>query len=151
MHTDDAMLTGRCGCHTVTFCSTKAAIVLSHCHCSECRRVYGTAFGSIVVVPRSGFRYLSGELEIACFAASPRVNRYFCRVCGSSLPLVEEWDPLVGIPLGLVNDADRALEGIKSQHIFAADALDCVVQDAPRFAAWPPGQDGNNRAQHLRD
>lgn len=146
-----AALTGRCGCGEVTFNCCESPKLLSHCHCSECRRAYGSAFGSIVVVPRSGFRYDSGEDAIARFAASVRVNRYFCRGCGSPLPLVEDWDPLVGIPLGLLDNADAALAHTPVQHIFCSDALACVTLDGDRFDTWPPGDNGNDRASELRE
>lgn len=83
--------------------------------------------------------------------ASARVNRYFCRSCGSPLPLVETWDPLVGIPLGSIDDADQVVQDAPGQHIFTADALACIGQDSPRFDAWPPGDNGNDRADELRD
>lgn len=143
-------LTGRCSCGEVSFSCVEPASLLSHCHCSECRRAYGAAFGSIVVAPRSGFRFASGEASISRFAASARVTRFFCSQCGSPLPLVEDWDPLVGIPLGLLDDPDGFLQDIPVQHIFAADSLTCLATEGPRFDAWPPGDDGNDRADELR-
>jgi hypothetical protein len=91
---------GSCLCHAVTFEFDGAIESLQACHCSRCRKFYGGAFGPIAIVRRVNFSYLSGEDFIASYPSSERVNRYFCRVCSSPLPLVEDWDPLVGIPLG---------------------------------------------------
>jgi hypothetical protein len=77
---------------------------MGNCHCSQCRKAYGAAFGTVAVVSATDFTYTSGKELIASFKATARVTRYHCKNCGSPLPIYEEWDSLVGIPAGLMDD-----------------------------------------------
>jgi hypothetical protein len=88
---------------------------MGNCHCSQCRKAYGSAFGTVAVVSTTAFRYTKGQDLIVAFKMSARVTRYHCRICGSPLPLCEPWDPLVGIPAGLLDDDPKCKP---SSHVF---------------------------------
>jgi hypothetical protein len=141
---------GSCLCHAVTFEFDGAIESLQACHCSRCRKFYGGAFGPIAIVRRGNFSYLSGEDFIASYPSSERVNRYFCRVCSSPLPLVEDWDPLVGIPLGLLDDDPQQKIG---SHIFVGSKAPWyeLSSDVPTHEEWPPNEDMKERFRTLNE
>jgi len=143
-------LRGRCLCGAVRFEIHGAVAELSTCHCSECRKAYGAASGTVAIVARDDFTYTDGEARIRRYRQSDRVNRYFCSDCGSPLPMVEEWDPLVGVPAGLLEDDP----GIRmTNHIFVASkpAWSEIGDSAPQHAEWRPGEDMNERASELKE
>ena len=78
------MIRGSCLCGDVAFHVSGDVMEMGNCHCSECRKAYGAAFGTVAVVEKERFKYLSGEELIRSFAQSERVNRYFCSKCGVS-------------------------------------------------------------------
>jgi hypothetical protein len=141
-------LRGGCLCGSVTFEIDGPIHSLQACHCSRCRKFYGSAFGPIAIVDSGSFAYRSGEECIASFRSSERVNRYFCRQCGSPLPIAEPWDPLVGVPAGLLEDDPGQLI---SQHIFVASKAPWheIPDTAVQHAEWPPDQDMDERYEDL--
>jgi len=143
------MLRGSCLCGGVRFEVHGAVREIGNCHCSQCRKAYGSAFGTVAVVSKADFSYTLGQELIAAFKATARVTRYHCRKCGSPLPMCEEWDSLVGIPAGLLDDDPKCKP---SSHIFTASkALWWDITDRqPQFEAWPPDQDMNERARLLK-
>jgi hypothetical protein len=143
------MLRGSCLCGGVRFEVRGAVHEMGNCHCAQFRKAYGSAFGTIAVVSRDDFAYTSGRELIASFKATERVTRYHCRNCGSPLPICEDWDTLVGIPAGLLDDDP----GCKpSSHIFVGSKAPWwdIADEQPQFEAWPPAQDMNERAKKLR-
>jgi hypothetical protein len=103
----------------------------------------------VAVVENRAFSYLTGEDQIRSYPQSERVTRYFCGRCGSPLPMVEEWDPLVGIPAGLLDD-DPGLR--ISSHIFVGSKAPWseIADSLPQYEEYPPGEDMNERAARLR-
>ena len=87
------MIRGRCECGLVTYAIDGQINDYSHCHCSQCRRLHGAAFGSYGGVDRSGFHWRSGENELTTYSSSAKNDRVFCRVCGSLLLTVPNNEP----------------------------------------------------------
>ncbi len=54
------MLTGSCLCGRVAYEANAEMGPIGHCHCESCRKAHGSAFSSIVSVPRSSFRWTRG-------------------------------------------------------------------------------------------
>lgn len=79
------MLKGHCECGRVTFEVDSEVTNFSHCHCSMCRRLHGAAYGTFGVVPRSAFRYVTGDEDIKSYWSSERNERIFCGNCGSNI------------------------------------------------------------------
>jgi hypothetical protein len=143
------MLTGACLCGAVRFQVAGPVLQLHNCHCSECRKAYGAAFGTVAVVEAKHFAYLSGADLIGAYKQSERVTRYWCKQCGSRLPIAEPWDPLVGIPAGLLEgDPGRRPDF----HIFVGSKAPwwTITDKAPQYEAWKPGEDLNERAEDLK-
>lgn len=109
------MISGSCLCGQVHFCISGEIREISNCHCSQCRKAYGSAFGSIAVCASEDFRYLSGSELISAYVQTSNVTRRFCSNCGSNLPIKEDGDPYVGIPAGLLDDDPGP---VLSEHIY---------------------------------
>jgi hypothetical protein len=109
----EIMLRGSCLCGGVHFEVQGTVHEMGNCHCTQCRKAYGSAFGTIAVVSRDGFSYTSGLELIVSFKSTERVTRYHCRNCGSP----SWWD---------------------------------IADEQPRFEAWPPARDMNERAKKLK-
>ncbi|KAK1766328.1 DUF636-domain-containing protein [Phialemonium atrogriseum] len=77
-------LTGRCVCNKLQYSahleSTDDART-SICHCSSCRRAFGTNYGLTTKVPLSGFKYEKGDPKL--FTQANGVIREFCDTCGT--------------------------------------------------------------------
>ena len=51
------MITGTCLCRQVAFSIHGPVIEMGNCHCTECRKAYGSAFGTIAVCRKEQFQY----------------------------------------------------------------------------------------------
>jgi len=78
------IMEGGCGCGALRYRIEGKPAALIACHCSECQRQSGSAFGMSLVVPKDSFRLLSGEPKTYTrLAASGRkVDCVFCDECG---------------------------------------------------------------------
>jgi hypothetical protein len=65
-------------------------------------------------------------------------------VCGSPLPVKEDWDPLVGIPAGLLDD-DPIIK--PTEHIFVGSKAPWwqITDNVPQFEEWSDGSDPEKR------
>ncbi len=81
----DKVFEGSCQCQKVRYRVTGDLGEMSHCHCTDCRKMHGAAFATYVGVERKLFKFLSGEDRLASFRAESGTERQFCRACGSSL------------------------------------------------------------------
>src|SRR5688572_23237381 len=81
-----AMTLGACLCGTVRYELDGPFTMMSHCHCSMCRKHHGAPFATFVAAAHSGFRWRSGEDAVGTYASSPQGVRTHCRHCGSVGP-----------------------------------------------------------------
>ena len=84
------MIRGSCLCGSVLYEISGALYRLLHCHCSQCRKAHGAAFGTYARVKRADFRFLAGESDVVSYASSPGVRRTFCQRCGASLQFIRD-------------------------------------------------------------
>lgn len=110
---------GSCLCGKVRYEIRGNLGIFQYCHCSRCRKVTGSAFGSNLFVSPEDFTWLSGrdfvtryELETAKYFAT-----CFCRNCGSSLPWLAKTGKAVVVPAGTL-DGDPEIKPM--QNIFCA-------------------------------
>jgi hypothetical protein len=99
------------------------------CHCSRCRKAFGSAFAATFYVEARQFRWTRGEELVAGYEAPirqrpPAYRHVFCRVCGSALPIVRGELGIVEIPASAI-DGDPGTR--PARHIF-------VRAKAPWFA-----------------
>jgi hypothetical protein len=129
------MISGSCLCGAVAWQLDGPVDLINFCHCSMCCKVHGAPFGAFAHGSASAFRWLRGEPSISRNESSPNVYRSFCRVCGSSVPVLEADE--FCIPAGSI-DGDPGVR--PSVHIFVASkALWYEITDRlPQFDRFPP-------------
>ena len=107
---------GSCLCGAVKYRIDVPIESASHCHCSQCRKGHGAAFGSYATVPWSSFAWAAGEDSVARYTSSPGVTRTFCRHCGATLQWYSDAHPeTVGVTLGTL---DTPLGVVPQKHIY---------------------------------
>lgn len=131
------MLRGSCLCSGIHYEIDGPVADMTHCHCGMCRKASGAAFETSVTAKGRDFRWTSGEELVETYKSSPELDRLFCRVCGSSLAVVEPKTGDVFVAAGTLDDDP----GIRLQsHIFVGSKAPWydILDDAPRFDEYPP-------------
>lgn len=134
------MYKGSCLCGKVTFEILGAIGNIIFCHCSQCRKAQGSAFGANGFVKREDFNFIGGEDNLSSYESSSGKHRCFCRTCGS--PILSRRDDvpeMIRIRLGTVEaDIDEKPVG----HIFAASKANWyeITDDLPRYEEYEPGR-----------
>ena len=101
-------LTGGCLCGAVRYEYDGEVGAAGYCHCADCRRVSGSAFGISVRVETAGFRLTQGTPKAFTKPGDSGrlVTRYFCSDCGSPLFTAPPLHPTVYfIKAGSLDDA----------------------------------------------
>lgn len=97
------MYTGGCLCGNVRFQITGPIRDIVYCHCSQCRKVQGSAFATNGAVQADEFLIVSGANALVGYRYGPGKMKYFCSACGSPLYSKNEALPgVVRIRLGTV-------------------------------------------------
>ena len=78
---------GGCQCGSVRYRVEGEPLSLAVCHCTECQRQSGSAFGMSLAVPSDAFRLLAGALKTFTTGCdSGRTKRCaFCPDCGTRI------------------------------------------------------------------
>ena len=100
-------VTGGCLCGAVRYEYSGEVGAAGYCHCEDCRRTSGSAFGVSVRVAASGFRFTKGEPRSFTKAGESGrlVTRCFCGDCGSPLCTLPPLHPdVVFIKAGSLDD-----------------------------------------------
>jgi hypothetical protein len=89
------VLTGGCLCGGVRYRYEGEVRDANYCHCEDCRRVSGSAFGVSVPVEAAGFAIVKGEPRgyTSAGESGRSVTRFFCPDCGSPLFTVPPLHP----------------------------------------------------------
>lgn len=74
---------GSCHCGAVRYESQGRVLRFVNCHCPDCRKTSGSAFGAVLVVEAAGFRLVEGDAMVVPYESSPGKYRCFCKECGS--------------------------------------------------------------------
>ncbi|KAK7909035.1 hypothetical protein PG985_014913 [Apiospora marii] len=146
-------LTVRCQCGHVSFPTPSAQrIALFHCHCTECQKQSGSAFGTSAIYPAAGLFPLSPELEaqLGCYERPTdkggTMRCWFCRDCGSRL-----FHRIVapdGTPRWTVSIKGGCIEGLDwagGKHIYTRSAVVDLPEGAERYETLPPAEEDMHR------
>ena len=79
------MLRGGCLCGEIRYQVVGEVGPIAYCHCKQCQRASGSAFGCNTSVRSTDFSLLTGERLITEFESSPGTFRAFCSGCGSPI------------------------------------------------------------------
>jgi hypothetical protein len=90
---------GGCQCGALRYRVDGDPVAVAVCHCSECQRQSGSAFGMSLIARSDAFRWLSGEPRLFTTRADSGATRecFFCESCG-----VRIYNALDSLP-GLIN------------------------------------------------
>ncbi len=132
--------TGGCACGAIRYECSAEPVFSFNCHCLECQRVGGSAFTSLMIVPKADFRLVKGEPK---YYASPAdsgffLQRGFCPECGSPVVATEDHRPLlVLVHAGSMDDPSRFEP---AADIFAprAQPWDRMDPELPKIPEMPP-------------
>jgi hypothetical protein len=81
-------MTATCACGQASITVRAAPKMLGACHCTNCKRRTGSAFGVSAYFERSAVVARGGETQIYAFrhaAQDHDQERHFCKVCGTTL------------------------------------------------------------------
>ena len=127
---------GECLCGKVKFKITQKITDIVMCHCSECRRVQGSAFATNGNVANKNFHFLSGEDNITEFRENASKSRFFCKSCGAPIMAKLKSQPdKTRIRLGTITTkVDEPIE----KHIFTQSKAnwDTICDDIPQCKEW---------------
>ena len=98
------MLHGSCLCSGVRYEIDGSVEDMTNCHCGMCRKAHGAAYATVVTAQGKDFRYTQGEELVETYKSSPELDRAFCRVCGSSLVVIEPKTGEVFVAAGTLDD-----------------------------------------------
>lgn len=91
-----AHYSGHCLCQAVSYHFDCEPISAVHCHCSDCQKATGSGFATVFSVPEAAIS-ISGQEHLTAFAvqapSGKRVQRSFCKICGSPLFTHAESNP----------------------------------------------------------
>jgi hypothetical protein len=88
--------TGQCLCGAIKYEMTSDPVVAGICHCKNCQRQAGSAFSTLVGVPRGSLKFSGDELKLyndQTADSGGEVRRFFCGTCGSPLYSLTEGQP----------------------------------------------------------
>lgn len=127
------MLTGQCLCGGIQFAYSGPLGPISLCHCSQCRRVHGSAFSASAPVQRVHFELSSGQALIREFESRPGKYRAFCGECGTAL--YSRVDAIPGILRLRVGVLNEPLGKAPAAHVFVGSKADwyAITDDTPQY------------------
>ena len=78
---------GGCQCGALRYEISGEPVALVACHCKDCQRQSGSAFGMSLIVKREHFRWLGGEPRtfVTKGDSGARKDCLFCGECGSRI------------------------------------------------------------------
>jgi hypothetical protein len=128
-------LTGGCLCGAVRYTTTATPLMTFVCHCRDCQRFTGSAFGSVVVVPKETVT-INGTMKTftSVGGSGKPIFRHFCPECGSSIG--EEATLAPGRVVLNIGTFDEPKSVAPTHEKFCDDALPWVhlTGDMQRFA-----------------
>jgi hypothetical protein len=125
----EATLAGGCQCGAVRYAIAGPPVRLYVCHCRECQRQSGSAFGMSLIVPRAAFAVTQGTARswprtadsgraMACF---------FCPACGARLWHARDGVDTISVKAGTL---DKPVDFASAVHIWTSRRLPGVVVPA---------------------
>ncbi len=119
--------TGGCQCGDVRYEITGEPRMTVACHCTDCQRQSGSAFGMTLVVPEGDFRLLHGEVKTWSWTSETDRGKLgaFCPRCGTRVYHKPEWRVgTVSVKPGTLDDT-RWLE--PDMHIWTSSKQPWVI------------------------
>ena len=134
------MYKGSCLCGEVKFEVQGPIESVINCHCIECRKAQGAAFGTNGFVNLSDFKIISGSDNMKSYESSPGKQRCFCGNCGS--PIISKRDAMpdkVRVRLGTL---DGEIKEQPTCHLFVGEKANWLsINDSlPQYEGFEPSR-----------
>ncbi len=134
-------LTGGCLCGAVRYRIDGPLGPVVLCHCSQCRKAQGSAFGANAPVSADDFSLLQGAEALVHYASSPGKWRAFCGRCGSPLHSRRDDKPeWLRLRIGTLDEAPAGLRPHAHIHVASKASWDDITDDLPQNAGLEPGR-----------
>lgn len=132
------MITGSCLCRAVRFEIDAPLEPIQVCHCSQCRKAQGSAFGTNVPVATKHLRFVSGEDRLTAYESTPGKQRVFCATCGS--PIMSRLASKPEVVRIRAGSLDNPTGGALSFHFYVASKADWweITDDLPQYPEARP-------------
>lgn len=118
-------MTGGCLCGTIRYRIDAEPRLVSHCHCSLCRRAGGAAFVTWLTVRQEAFALTQGALQRR--ASSDHGWRAFCATCGSQVASGSSRYPrYVEVTAGTLDEPGKVRP---ERHVYWPDRLPWVAAE----------------------
>lgn len=132
------MFEGRCECGLVQYKVDGEIRDLSHCHCSQCRRLHGAAYVTFAGIHRNTFRYTAGAANVKIYSSSNTMDRAFCGECGSNI--LADYKPEADFLYVCMGNVDGNPPRPSGYHQFVGSkaAWHDITDDLERHDRWPP-------------
>jgi hypothetical protein len=131
-------MSGKCLCGRITYRADAEPALVCVCHCKDCQRQAGTAFATLVIIPRDTFK-MGGESKTYTQAggSGQPMKRHFCPDCGSPIAIDAAAVPdMILITAGTLDDTSFVKP---TRNIFCNSAQSWVplTQDTQNFPQGP--------------
>ena len=129
-----AEISGGCLCGEVRYSANAEPMFSGVCHCRDCQKFTGSAFGALIVVPKDTVTVTGSMKTFTAPGGSGKpVVRHFCPQCGSSI--AEEVANAPGAMIFNIGTLDEPKSFMPAREIFLDDALPWLETkgEMPRF------------------
>ena len=131
-------MSGKCLCGGLTYSADAEPALVCVCHCKDCQRQAGTAFATLVIIPRDTFKMHGASKTYTQVGGSGQpMNRHFCPDCGSPIAIDAAVVPdMVLLTAGTLDDTSFVRP---TRNIFCNSAQSWVpiTQDTQNFPQGP--------------
>lgn len=132
-------MTGHCLCGGVRYSADVEPMITANCHCRDCQRQTGTAFSTLVAVPREALQ-IDGEIATYVTVGTDsqmEVKRLFCPNCGSPIVSLPDMTPeLAFVKAGTLDDVNELMP---EMDVWCDSALPWVHMDDEARGQWARG------------
>ena len=135
-------MTGGCLCGAIRYEAAGEPVFALLCHCRDCQRQSGSAYGAGLRLPAAGFRVTAGDPKLYLKAADSgnTISRAFCGDCGTMVFLrVSARPDLVAIRAGTLDDPS-VFRPEADIFVRSAQPWDHMDPDLPKHDTYPPGK-----------
>ena len=108
---------GGCLCGAVRFRCDGEPLNVRICHCRNCQKAMGSPFYARALFPQTA---LTVEGETLGYPTSPRLERLFCRRCGTRLFSRRTDGTVVGVALAVFDDRNAFAP---TEHIWLSEKI----------------------------
>jgi hypothetical protein len=131
-------ISGKCLCGKLTYNADAEPTLVCVCHCKDCQRQSGTAFATLVIIPRDTFKTRGeSKTHTQSGGSGQPMKRHFCPECGSPVAIDAAVVPdMVLLTAGTLDDTSFIKP---TRNIFCASAQPWVpiTQDTQNFPQGP--------------